>query len=52
MLPQIVLLVLIALSCGCSIANNDTTIQKWGAVIAQIVLAAILWWGGFWDVLR
>jgi hypothetical protein len=50
--PQIIVIVLLSLGVGISIARNgedhEQPISFGWTLLRSVILAAILWWGGFW----
>lgn len=55
MAPQIVMIVAIAIALGINVAQHGKTktgkYNIWDTVISRGLTVAILWWGGFWEVL-
>lgn len=52
MTPQIIIIIIYAISLGINISNHGKE-QKpknaWADFIALIIFVTLLWWGGFWD---
>jgi len=53
MIPQILLLALMCLNLGLALGKHGQprgNVNFGGALIDAVVLTALLWWGGFFDV--
>jgi len=49
-IPQIILIVLMAVSLGITIAKDGTDREPynaWQSVISIVIMVLLLWWGGF-----
>lgn len=51
-IPQILVIVLYAMSLGISLVNHGKRSEKTEnagvTLIATIIIISLLWWGGFW----
>ena len=54
MIPQIVMLLLLAISTGTYLANHgeprDTEYNFWVSLLSDAIVLGLLYWGGFFDV--
>lgn len=55
MLPQLIMLSLLVIDLGISISRHgetkkETKYNAWATLIAKIIIWAILYFGGFWNV--
>ena len=53
MIPQIIFLCLLTMSITIHLINhgeNRPPYNVWHKLIGAVILFALLWWGGFWEV--
>ena len=60
MIPQIIVFALIVMNCGAPMnrlvqsdpkPTRKEVIDAWSAILARLVWLALLYWGGFFDVI-